>query len=417
MLGGKERDHMPYAVLILAAGQASRMGRCKALLPLTKDAGDHALSRLTRLWSGARVRLAVTGFHADAVEKACADLGWGCVRNPRPERGMFSSVCTGLAEIARGAAASGIDGVFLQPVDVPLVRPLTVARLIEAAAEFPGAALIPTFAGTEGHPVFLPVGLLPSILAAEGKGGLRAVLSCLPLRHVPVADALMLRDMDTPDDHAALRALAAGTDVLSVAEAEELLRLRGVPERGLRHMRAVSRVAGALALALGRARRVADAPAAVPDVACCRVAGLLHDVCKGEADHEAAGERLLRGYGLERLAGIVGAHRDMTPVPPEELTERELVFLADKYCRGGDWVSVSRRFADKLERYAGDEAACAAIEGRRERALGMEAALAEALRPLAGQGEAADPAAIARQALADGGPAEHDGAGRHAAGE
>lgn len=405
---------MPYAVLILAAGQASRMGRCKALLPLTEDAGDHALSRLTRLWSGADIRLVVTGFHAEVVEAACTELGWGCVRNPQPERGMFSSVCTGLEEIGRVAAASGVDGVFLQPVDVPLVRPLTVARLNEAAAESPAAALIPTFAGTEGHPVFLPLGLLPSILAADGEGGLRAVLSGLPLRRVPVADALMLRDMDTPEDYAALRALAAGTDVLSVAEAEELLRLRGVPERGLRHMRAVSRVAGALALALGRARRVADASAAVPDVACCRVAGLLHDVCKGEAEHEAAGERLLRGCGLERLAVIVGAHRDMTPVPPEALTERELVFLADKYCRGGDWVSVTQRFADKLERYVGDAAACAAIEGRRERALRMEAALAEALRPLADRGEASHPADVARQALAGGVPAAGDGAERHA---
>lgn len=407
---------MPYAVLILAAGQASRMGRCKALLPLTEDAGDHALSRLARLWSGADSRLVVTGFHAEAVEAACAGLGWSCIRNPQPEQGMFSSVRTGLAEVTRVAAAAGMDGVFLQPVDVPLVRPLTVACLREAAAESPGAALIPTFAGTEGHPVFLPVGLLPSILTADGEGGLRAVLSRLPLRHVPVADALMLRDMDTPEDYAALRTLAAGTDGLSVAEAEELLRLRGVPERGLRHARAVSRVAGALALALGRARRGADA-AAVPDAVRCRVAGLLHDVCKGEAEHEAAGERLLRSYGLERLAVIVGAHRDMTPVPPEALTERELVFLADKYCRGGDWVSVARRFADKLERYAGDAAACAAIEGRRERALRMEAALAEALRPLADRGEASHPADVARQALAGGAPAAHAGAERHAAGK
>ena len=368
---------MPYAVLILAAGQASRMGRCKALLPLTEDAGDHALSRLARLWSGADSRLVVTGFHAEVVEAACAGLGWSCIRNPQPEQGMFSSVRTGLAEVTRVAAASGMDGVFLQPVDVPLVRPLTVACLREAAAESPGAALIPTFAGTEGHPVFLPVGLLPSILTADGEGGLRAVLSRLPLCYVPVADALMLRDMDTPEDYAALRTLAAGTDGLSVAEAA----------------------------------------AAVPDVVCCRVAGLLHDVCKGEAEYEAAGERLLRSYGLERLAVIVGAHRDMTPVPPEALTERELVFLADKYCRGGDWVSVTQRFADKLERYAGDAAACAAIEGRLERALRMEAALAEALRPLADRGEASHPADVARQALADGAPAAHAGAERHAAGK
>ena len=67
--------------------------------------------------------------------------------------------------------------------------------------------------------------------------------------------------------------------------------------------------------------------------------------------------------------------------------------------------------------YAGDAAACAAIEGRLERALRMEAALAEALRPLADRGEASHPADVARQALADGAPAAHVGAERHAAGK
>lgn len=390
---------MRYEVVILAAGQASRMGRCKALLPLSDAPDDHALSRLARLWADAPACRVVTGFHAVAVEAACAALGLETVRNPRPEDGMFSSVRAGLAGV-RDSSASTVDGVFLHPVDVPLVRPLTVIRLREAAVDFPGAALIPTFAGTEGHPVFLPAALLSSILEAKGASGLRAVLAGLPLRHVPVPDALMTRDMDRPEDYATLCGLAAATDSLSAAEAEEWLHLRETPQRGLRHARAVGTVALALARALARARRLggaADVP--LPDAALCFAAGLLHDICKGEADHEAAGARLLARYGLPRLAAIVGAHRDMTPVPPAALTERELVFLADKHCRGGDWVSVAQRFDAKLALYVGDAAACAAIAGRKARALEMEAALAEALSPLARAGEEADPARIAREAL------------------
>lgn len=392
---------MRYAVVILAAGQASRMGRCKALLPLSADKDDHALSRLARLWADAAARHVVTGFHAAAVEAACAALGLACVRNPQPEAGMFSSVRAGLKAVLRSPAFPALDGVFLQPADVPLVRPLTVVSLCEAAASAPEAALIPTFAGAEGHPVFLPRAFLPAILAAGGDGGLRAVLAGLPLRHVPVPDALMLRDMDRPEDHAALCERARGADRLSPAEAEEWLRLRGTPERGLRHARAVGAVARAFALALARARaRSGDAAAPLPDAACCHAAGLLHDICKGEADHEAAGARLLAHYGLARQAAIVGAHRDMAPVAPEALSERELVFLADKHCRGGDGVSVAQRFDDKLALYAGDAAACAAIAARKARALEMEAALAAALAPLARAGEEADPARLARQALA-----------------
>ena len=141
---------MPYAVLILAAGQASRMGRCKALLPLTEDAGDHALSRLARLWSGARVRLAVTGFHADAVEAACARLGWACVRNPQPERGMFSSVQPGLKHCLQNLACA--DWLAVHPVDIPLIAQGTLKTLCERARASTASCLVPVFDGQGGHP-------------------------------------------------------------------------------------------------------------------------------------------------------------------------------------------------------------------------------------------------------------------------
>lgn len=82
--------------MMLAAGAASRMGRCKALLPLPFPDGDCcALERLARMYAFCGQRFVVTGHHAGLLEPVA--LGWGlrAVRNPRPEDGMFSSICVG----------------------------------------------------------------------------------------------------------------------------------------------------------------------------------------------------------------------------------------------------------------------------------------------------------------------------------
>lgn len=85
--------------------------------------------------------------------------------------------------------------------------------------------------------------------------------------------------------------------------------------------------------------------------------GLTHDICKGVHGHEAAGGRLLARLGLARMAAIVAAHRDQSVPAEKKLGAHELVYLADKYCRGGIWVPVAQRFAQKLEEFGADPGA------------------------------------------------------------
>ncbi|MDD4702661.1 MAG: nucleotidyltransferase family protein, partial [Desulfovibrio sp.] len=278
---------MKARVLILAAGQASRMGKVKALLPFSLDeAGCQcpALEVLVRLYGTVGIEhiSVVTGWHADSVEPAAQSLGLAVVRNPRPEDGMFSSVCAGLKALVDGEntrpQASDLAHhqapVLVHPVDVPLVRPMTVQALFEAHAADPEHVLLPTFAGTEGHPPLLPACHLGHVLRyaqANGGHGLRGALEGLPVRRVPVADKLMLLDMDRPEDYEKLLLLARYRDALLPDEAMELLHLHNVPDKGLRHGLAVGTVAAALAKALRQTRlaqnRHADTAAAAPKVA------------------------------------------------------------------------------------------------------------------------------------------------------
>ena len=160
---------MKACAILLAAGQASRMGAVKALLPLPLLSGGapcSALEGLVRCYRGAGMEdiLLVSGFHAAEVEAAARGLGLTVVRNPRPEEGMFSSACAGLRAVPEDCAAC-----FMHPVDVPLVRSLTLVALLDASASEsrPGlpSVLIPTYEGKEGHPPLLPAACREHILA------------------------------------------------------------------------------------------------------------------------------------------------------------------------------------------------------------------------------------------------------------
>ena len=398
---------METAVIVLAAGMASRMGAAKALLSLPSLAGGghcSALRGLVKQYRAAGVQhvVIVSGYHADVVEGEASALGLKTVRNPDPQQGMFSLVQAGVAALTQ----SGFGGYFfVQPVDVPLVRPLTI-RAMHKAAEHdevdraaalavmgkaePLPVLIPAFEGQEGHPPLVPMHVAPRIMAHSGHNGLRGALEGAPLRLVPVPDAMILEDMDTPDDYARLRYLALERHMLSPVESESLLRLYNVPEKGLRHARAVGAVACCLAEALAHAREAAGYDAGV-DPRWALAGGLLHDICKGQQKHEQAAGELLRQLDLPGMARLVQDHRDLSLPGDEPITERELVYLADKYCYGGSYVPLERRFGNKLEAYAQDAQACEAIRGRLGRAKQLEERLAREI--------GRDPALVAERAL------------------
>ncbi len=347
-----------HAAVILAAGQSSRLGAFK---PLVELEGETLLARAARLFREAGVEevLAVAGHRAPEVREEARRLGLAWVVNPDHARGMFGSVQAGV----RGLG-SGIAAFFVLPVDLPLVRPHTLRLLREARDGSPGDVLHPVFEGRRGHPPLIPAGLAPRILAHDGQGGLAGVLAGLPGRDVPVADRNIRFDIDTPEDLEEARRRARRQDIPTPGEALALLDLCKAGGRGHGHARGVADAALAMARAL--AARGADL-----DLELVESAALLHDIAKGQPGHERAGAELLRGLGFEPVARIVAAHRDIPPEDAPRLTERELVYLADKLVWGSTPVSVEERFQAKLDYYAHDPEACAGIRRRLAHALAM----------------------------------------------
>ncbi len=368
---------MKFAAIILAAGFSSRMMGFKPLLHL----GGHTfLDHCATLFRQVKVPaiMVVTGHRHEEVEAEARRLGLKCVYNPDHDLGMYSSVRAAVRCLPK------VDGFFLMPVDIPLIRPATIVTL---KAAFDGRKVVlPQFAEESGHPALIPVHLIPAILEHDGQGGLRGLFEShrkAEIKRVPVWDRGVVLDADTPEDFSILSEHMARLTIGERAEALALARLL-MPEKGLAHGLAVAQIAETIGRELNQHGGNLD-----PDI--LHNCALLHDVAKGRNQHEMAGAKLLRSLGLRGLAEIVAAHRDTLPPASGILTEKEVVCLADKCVRGQYRVSVQQRFLEKLQLYAGNKAACRAIRMRMKNALAlqdmMEKAAGRSVETIIGNGQ------------------------------
>lgn len=230
---------MSFGVIVLCAGASRRMGRPKALLRLGEiggegsgdipdeergagpgdgpgDAGGETfLGRICRTAreAGAAALVIVVGPpHGAAIRAGALPPGAAPIfaENPDPERGMLSSAQAGAA-----ALPSGLAGALLWPVDIPLVAPGTLRRLVSEADPLAPRLAVPVSPqGRAGHPLWVPAALLPEFraLPAEAPGGLRVLRERHPPLRVLVQDPAILVDADTPAELSHLRTLARDSD-------------------------------------------------------------------------------------------------------------------------------------------------------------------------------------------------------------
>jgi molybdenum cofactor cytidylyltransferase len=198
--------------LILAAGQSSRMGTDKALLPWPPSASGATAAPLQSLLSAAilalrpftRAVVVVAGKNSARIAPIVHACGAILVRNPDPERGQFSSLQIGLREIF----ARGCDAAMITPVDCP---PLSAESLALLSASFERAfarglwAVAPENNSKHGHPLLVNREMIDAFLAAPVTSNAREVLHAHAERiaYVPVSDPLTNAGMNTPQEYAA----------------------------------------------------------------------------------------------------------------------------------------------------------------------------------------------------------------------
>lgn len=182
------------------------MGWPKALLPWPATGAPivrHVTDRLRE--SGVGPIAVVTGHHHDRMAPVLAACDVAILHNPRHDEGQLSSLLCGLEWAF--AQTSG-DWALVALVDVPAVRSATITRLIDETRAGGWLAVRPAYGHRHGHPVLWHRDTLARLEGADPALGARPVMRGLAaegrVRDVEVDDEGVCRDIDTPEDYAAL---------------------------------------------------------------------------------------------------------------------------------------------------------------------------------------------------------------------
>jgi molybdenum cofactor cytidylyltransferase len=197
--------------IVLAAGASSRMGQAKAALPIGQT-GQTVVGRVVRtlLEGGVPGVTVVAGAHIDAVRTAMPAFAEATVGKPGAPRvqliehpgwaqGQLSSLLAGL---------DAIDGPLLEAVvvtlvDVPLVKPATVAAVIAAWRAHRAPITRPVAGERHGHPVIFDRSVFADLRSADPAIGAKAVFATYRDRivNVEVNDPGAFVDIDTPEEY------------------------------------------------------------------------------------------------------------------------------------------------------------------------------------------------------------------------
>jgi molybdenum cofactor cytidylyltransferase len=200
-----------FAGVILAAGDSSRMGRDKALLPWPAPARGQAPSAETFLSGAIRSLMRATEFVVVVAGKNEVGLapivyahGASLVVNPDPGRGQFSSLQLGLREVLN----HGRDAAMVTLVDRPPVNIATIQILREAfaAAAKNIWAVVPEFSGRHGHPYLAGREMIEAFLRVPATSIARDIEHTYQqhIQYVAVDDPLVALNINTPEDYAKL---------------------------------------------------------------------------------------------------------------------------------------------------------------------------------------------------------------------
>ena len=185
--------------ILLAAGESSRMGQLKALLPWRgQPLLRHQVAALRE--GGADRVVVVLGHRASELSPSLEGLeGVDWVLNPDYLQGKTTSIKVGLSVVDREAA----DEILLLNVDQPRSA-ADIAHILRTHRAGDCSVTIPTCGGKGGHPIALSAGLLDELLVIDEESqGVKAVVQRRPgsVNRFPLENPEILLDLNTPEQY------------------------------------------------------------------------------------------------------------------------------------------------------------------------------------------------------------------------
>lgn len=183
--------------VILSAGESSRMGRPKALLPIDGETFIEKIVGALKKTRADRV-FVVLGHNAEEMKRQIEHLPVEILVNPDYKLGQLSSL---QAAVRRLESEADCDGMLVHLVDHPYIDPALVEAMIEQFYQSGKLIVVPRHGGKRGHPVIFSRKLFPELRAAPMDQGAKAVVHAHrgETLEIETEGAGITIDIDTPE--------------------------------------------------------------------------------------------------------------------------------------------------------------------------------------------------------------------------
>jgi molybdenum cofactor cytidylyltransferase len=186
------------AVLVLAAGEASRMGKPKQLLPYNDSTILKTVLDKTNKAKVGNV-YCVLGANYNQIQASIKDLsGIQIFNNKCWEQGIGSSISYGLKQILR--QEPDLDNILIALADQPLIQ---VAHYQKLLASIGNSQVVATEyeSGQLGVPAIFNKSCFEQLLGLQGNIGAKKLINSIPNTLAIPIKVQLLKDIDTPEDY------------------------------------------------------------------------------------------------------------------------------------------------------------------------------------------------------------------------
>jgi molybdenum cofactor cytidylyltransferase len=189
---------MQLAILILAAGKASRMGAIKQLLKVDgKTLLENAISNSKKLKNSTVV--CVLGAHATEIKKTIDLKSVAFTINKDHAQGLSSSIIAGIKHLE--AEKIQFDGLFIQLADQPAIKLAYYQEMIALFSKEENKIIAANYGNKHGVPAIFPKAFINDLLKIIGDKGAKEFLQKNKKDIVSPKTSVNLLDIDTLEDY------------------------------------------------------------------------------------------------------------------------------------------------------------------------------------------------------------------------
>ena len=183
--------------VVLSAGESSRMGQPKALLPID---GETFIERIVAALKQTKVGkiIVILGHNARELQSKISHLPVEILINTDYKLGQLSSLQLAVRNLQPDLDC---DGMLVHLVDHPYLAPALVEEMIRRFYETRKRIIVPKFHGKRGHPVIFSNALFDEILSAPMEEGAKAVVNAhrAETLEIETEEEGIAVDIDTPE--------------------------------------------------------------------------------------------------------------------------------------------------------------------------------------------------------------------------